>query len=164
MLWADREQITTSENHCIGSKHSQKRKTGTSLMVQWLRIHLPSVPKAGDMGSVLFGAESMCHKASKPGHHIYRAPTLKPLSPDKRRHHNKSSPCLRNRDSVQPKIKKKRKERQLAKTQYSKGQLGTKNISQISKLSVNKPSTKTLVATLFNLSSSYIMLITENVV
>ena len=71
---------------------------------------------------------------------------------------------MRNRDSVQPKIKKKRKERQLAKTQYSKGQLGTKNISQISKLSVNKPSTKTLVATLFNLSSSYIMLITENVV
>lgn len=43
------------ENHCIGSKHSQKRKDRAFPGVQWLRIHLPSVPKAGDMGSRCLG-------------------------------------------------------------------------------------------------------------
>ena len=50
---------------------------GTSLVVQWLRIHLP---KQGTQVRALVWEDPTCHGATKPVHHNYWACALKPAS------------------------------------------------------------------------------------
>ena len=92
-----------------------KNQSGTSLVAQWLRIHLPM---QGTQVRAMVWEDPTCRRATKPRRHNYwaRAPQLL-------KHHNywslrtrtKSSPCSHNKrkptcsseDPTQPKIKKK---------------------------------------------------------
>ena len=50
---------------------------GTSLLVQWLRIHLPM---QGTWVRSLVQRDPTCRRATKPVHHNYWAYTLEPAS------------------------------------------------------------------------------------
>ena len=54
-----------------------ERSRGTSLVAQWLRIHLPM---QGSRVRALTREDPTCHRAAKPVHHNYRACTLEPMS------------------------------------------------------------------------------------
>ena len=79
-----------------------------SLVVQWLRIHLPM---RGTRVRVLVREDPTRHGATKPVHHNYWAcmpqllkpVRLEPMLRNKRRHSNEK-PVHRNEDPMQPKI------------------------------------------------------------
>ena len=49
-------------------EHSQKLIVGTSLVAQWLRIHLPM---QRTWVQALVREDTTCHRATKPVHHNY---------------------------------------------------------------------------------------------
>ena len=59
---------------------------GTSLVAQWLRIHLPM---QGTWVRALVWEDPTCCRAAKPMHHSYRACALEPMLRNKRSHRNK---------------------------------------------------------------------------
>ena len=101
------------------------RWLGASLVVQWLRIHLPM---QGTWVRALVQEDSTCRGATESMHHNYWAcalesmshnywalapqllkPThLQPVLRNKRSHHNEK-PTHRNEDPMQPKINKFKK-------------------------------------------------------
>ena len=54
-----------------------RKSLGTSLVAQWLRIHLPM---QGTQVRALVREEPTCHGATKPVRHNYRACALEPAS------------------------------------------------------------------------------------
>ena len=58
---------------------------GTSLVAQWLRVHLPM---QGTRVRALAREDPTCRGATKPVHHNYRACALEPVLRNKRSHHN----------------------------------------------------------------------------
>ena len=112
-------------NFSRGTKNMQLKdqKRGTSLVVQWLRIHLPM---QGTWVWALVQEDAICHGATKPvchnywslhtlgpASHNYWAHTpqllkpahLEPVLRNKRSHRNEK-PTHGNRDPMQPKKKK----------------------------------------------------------
>ena len=55
----------------------KNRKKGTSLVMQWLKIHLPT---QGTWVRALVQDDPTCHGATKPVHHKYWACALEPMS------------------------------------------------------------------------------------
>ena len=66
-----------TNKQAIKKKRSQKFNLGTSLVAQWLRIHLPM---QGTQVRSLFREDPTCHGATKPVHHNYWACALEPMS------------------------------------------------------------------------------------
>ena len=58
-----------NKNKCVrGKVDYQRLKVGTSLVAQWLRIHLPM---QGTRVQSLVWEDSTCHRATKPMRHNY---------------------------------------------------------------------------------------------
>ena len=61
----------------IPCENQLRRKMGTSLVVQWLRVHLPM---QGTQVPTLVWEDPTCREATKPVHHNYWACALEPVS------------------------------------------------------------------------------------
>ena len=59
------------------SQHVSREDHGASLVVQWLRIHLPM---QGTWVRALVCKDPTCHRATKPERHTYQACALEPAS------------------------------------------------------------------------------------
>ena len=81
MLTELRKIINRNTDHCnkeleaIKMNQSKIDNSGTSLVVQWLRILLPM---QGTQVQALVREDPTCHRATKSVHHYYRAYTLEP--------------------------------------------------------------------------------------
>ena len=86
------ERVSFIVYNCISIKLTLRRRKGTSLVAQWLRIHLPM---PGTRVRALVPEDPACCGTTKPVHHNYwtRVPQLLKPVPLEPVLHNKRSHC-----------------------------------------------------------------------